>query len=509
MTRQVGRDRFARLSRRGEKVSPNTITLSVRASQKAALHTLTSMDEERQRLLENVEEYALTRQSSRPSSSSRRLALAVTASACVVVGACVATYVHYERQAPVTTRGVWSGSLSQVSWNPASGFSFKYESDRADYRARAEPAGRVIEDSIRKYYPSRIAPTSPPFDILYTIRDEPVTKCFEHKYNAEHCRSEALSPVFAFGSSPKNASRIPFLRSATLSVLAQCLDEDGVLRDSGAVITETTRFNKCKLLSMNGVGMFRKENMPDQSKYEWSALYDKAVWRGSDYPYLSPAVSSTAATASDPFVHSIELAGDKTAKIKEILADKAVGPRFRAVLMSFLHPNVIDAKFFNRYPIGGTLEQTRHEMGFSAVEMMTLTTMGRYKYQLDLGGAGGTTWRGVLPKLAMPGVLFHHETPMRDSFYSKIEPWKHYLPLDEDLGNFFQLIEWVKLHPDQARRISATATKWVEDFTTVASQLRHNYEALVVPLGEALAEVEGAPLAPVPFIEAHPGLKGV
>jgi len=140
---------------------------------------------------------------------------------------------------------------------------------------------------------------------------------------------------------------------------------------------------------------------------------------------------------------------------------------------------------------------------------MNLETLGRYRYQLDIGGAGGTTWRGILPKLAMPGILLHHETPMRDSFYDKIEPWKHYLPLDEDLGNFFKLVDWVKGHPDEARKISATATQWVEDFTTVASQLRHNYEKLVVPLGKALADAKGAPISPVPFTEAHPGLKGV
>ena len=471
------------------------------------------MADEREPLLaDDVEGGAVattTKTSTKQSSRTSRPALAFAASVCLVAGLGFASYIEQQRQAIPTTQGVWSGSLSRVSWNAASGFSFKYESYIDAYLKRAQPAGRVIEDSIRKYYPQRITPTSAPFDIFYTIRDEPVTKCFENNYNAKYCRSESLSPVFAFGSSPKNASRIPFLYSATLSVLAQCLDADGVLRDSEAVITETTRFEKCELLSMHGSGMFHKENMPDQSNYEWSALDDKAIWRGSDYQYLAPAVSSTAATASDPFVHSIELAGDKSAKIKEILAGDAVGPRFRAVLMSFLHPNVIDAKFFNHYPSGGTHEQTRHRMGFSAEHMMNLETLGRYRYQLDIGGAGGTTWRGILPKLAMPGILLHHETPMRDSFYDKIEPWKHYLPLDEDLGNFFELVDWVKRHPDEARKISATATQWVEDFTTVASQLRHNYEKLVVPLGKALADAKGAPISPVPFTEAHPGLKGV
>lgn len=149
------------------------------------------MADEREPLLaDDVEGGAVTtttrQQSSRlPWSSSWRLALAVAASVCLVAGVGVISYIEHQRQSIPTTKGVWSGSLSRVSWNPSSGFSFKYESYIDAYMNRAKPAGQVIEDSIRKYYPQRISPTSRPFDIFYTIRDEPVTKCFESKYNAD------------------------------------------------------------------------------------------------------------------------------------------------------------------------------------------------------------------------------------------------------------------------------------------------------------------------------------
>ena len=46
---------------------------------------------------------------------------------------------------------------------------------------------------------------------------------------------------------------------------------------------------------------------------------------------------------------------------------------------------------------------------------MNSDEMGRYKYQIDIGGWGGTTWTGLIHKLSMPGVLLHHETSMVDS----------------------------------------------------------------------------------------------
>ena len=57
----------------------------------------------------------------------------------------------------------------------------------------------------------------------------------------------------------------------------------------------------------------------------------------------------------------------------------------------------------------------------------------RYAVQVfaGIGGGGGTSWRRRLG-YGYAGVLFYHETPMRDSF-GKIEAWKHYIPVNEDL----------------------------------------------------------------------------
>jgi hypothetical protein len=80
--------------------------------------------------------------------------------------------------------------------------------------------------------------------------------------------------------------------------------------------------------------------------------------------------------------------------------------------------------------------------------------MSKYKYQIDFGGTGGTTWLGTITKLAMPGLLFHHETPTKDWFHDEIQPWVHYVPIHTNLSNLYDLYVWAETHPQQAQKIA-------------------------------------------------------
>jgi hypothetical protein len=69
----------------------------------------------------------------------------------------------------------------------------------------------------------------------------------------------------------------------------------------------------------------------------------------------------------------------------------------------------IDAKFVTGYH--GSLYQRLADKGIHVIgQRMEPSEMAKYKYQVDFGGGGGTTWEGTLLKLSMPGVLFHHES---------------------------------------------------------------------------------------------------
>ena len=60
------------------------------------------------------------------------------------------------------------------------------------------------------------------------------------------------------------------------------------------------------------------------------------------------------------------------------------------------------------------------EVGIATGHFMARPDIAKYKYHIDLGGGGGTTWMGTLEKLAMPGLLFHHITPVLPQYRKQI-----------------------------------------------------------------------------------------
>jgi hypothetical protein len=90
--------------------------------------------------------------------------------------------------------------------------------------------------------------------------------------------------------------------------------------------------------------------------------------------------------------------------------------------------------------------------------------ISEYKYQIDLAGAGGTTWTGTLEKLAMPGLLFHHETPAKDWYHDSLKAWYHYVPVRTDLADLKERYRWAEEHQDEARAIAERGTEFAKSF---------------------------------------------
>jgi hypothetical protein len=200
---------------------------------------------------------------------------------------------------------------------------------------------------------------------------------------------------------------------------------------------------------------------------------------------LTPSYPDFAST-SENFLPWLMEEANKMKAMKMLLRNSDVGPRFRAVLMSKLHPELIDAKFFNWKNQSSERDKMAAELGIDATERLTEEALGKYKYHLDLGGGGGTTWSGLIPKLTMPGVLLHHETSMKDSYFDTLKPWVHYVPVAEDLHDLAERVRWLETHPTAAQRISANANDWVRDFRRLRSLLAYNYRLLAVPLSLSL-----------------------
>ena len=424
----------------------------------------------------------------------------------------------------VSTQREFGPGLNKLEWNPKVGFKYSPRKTMSN-RFRGIATARLIEQTITRYYPSRITPKSKPFSVNFLVDDCPHTKC-SNKMFRRSCHVNAWEPIFAFGSSPKDPTIFPTMHSATLLTLKDCFNPSQTLGNTSFVVTEdmepTCRFLQypktvdnmpncdatAKGSATSGAcryyGLFNLDAMPNKEEYEWDNLITKGIWRGSDYPYLTGSWSHSKHDGAQ-FVARIAASHRRgpdhvNATMEAMLKSGAMGPRMRAVVMSRLHPETLDAKFFNwgQHHRGGPRELVD-------VKHIELDGFAKYKYQLDLGGGGGTTWSGVLPKLSMPGVLFHHETPMKDSYFDLLKPYVHYLPLDENLKNYDTLVTWVESHPEEAKKIAETSSEWIREFRKPANLLRHNYEVLVKPLAKALDP--SGKLQPVPFEKAHHGLK--
>lgn len=85
---------------------------------------------------------------------------------------------------------------------------------------------------------------------------------------------------------------------------------------------------------------------------------------------------------------------------------KDLSPRWRAIALSaqaeLYNETWIDAKFVGPMRDDSHENFRKHGVSVSASSHMDADIMSTYKYQLDLGGGGGTSWRGTLSKLEMP-----------------------------------------------------------------------------------------------------------
>ena len=115
----------------------------------------------------------------------------------------------------------------------------------------------------------------------------------------------------------------------------------------------------------------------------------------------------------------------------------------------------------------GSDEYARWEqIGVATGESMPLSELAKYRYHIDLGGGGGTTWSGTIEKLALPGLLFHHVTPMKDYIHDHLTPWKHYIPVSADLKDLRSKFNWAESHPVEAKRIADEGTKFMRELGT-------------------------------------------
>ena len=390
--------------------------------------------------------------------------------------------------------------IHTLQWTPQEGFSYDPYDHAEDLAQKVATVTDLLQKTIQMYYPGRLATNQQPFEIVFIVTDFPQTFCVDKsRHGADGgCNVKAWSPIFTFSSVPRDTSALPTLVGATLISLAE-----GVEAAMGSPPSKPAPRSWARIATFS----LEKDVAPERAReYEFDNLIPKIVWRGSDYPFLGPAFGEEHHREST--CHSILGRGwksnhcqlqemiefaDEEEAFRTMLMSNAITPRTRAVLMSRLDDSWIDAKFANSYFLAHPLaivatERSALAQKYDLDARMPLTgpEIAKYKYQLDLGGWGGTTWTGTIHKMTMPGCLFHHETNMKDSYFDDLVPYEHYIPVKEDLSDLRERFDQVEADPELCKRVSANANAWVDRFLSRRGLLRHNYEKLAVPLGKVI-----------------------
>jgi len=369
---------------------------------------------------------------------------------------------------------------------------------------------KIVAHSLRMLNPERFAgPTSPEFALALSSADYPGIKWDEClRQQRTDCiyggGGVELSPILQFGSS----FRQPLFPTMVTMPMPQknhlsCFHYfalHGIICDYYLQRSPS-----------NPQGLVFPENI--EGVTSWDDLIPQVVWRGTDFSYLHKLFPRLRPPDFDMDVASQIDLSDKVDKptaatyaMRQVY-DELI-PRWKGVVLTAeaereaeqlgkeqrrraraqrrRHPDEehretqeqpvpwANIKFAGAMYMGKKTAtpliqyyQQFTEYGIPASgEGMSLEDLGRYRYHIDLGGGGGTTWSGTLEKLGLPGLLFHHVTPTGDYLHEKLVPWVHYVPVKADLSDLREKFDWAESHPEMARQISDNATELARSWGT-------------------------------------------
>jgi len=325
----------------------------------------------------------------------------------------------------------------------------------------------LLVHALKELNPPRFEPEQPVFQLLFSAGDTISSTCV----NRGTCNFDAFAPLLLFGSAPTDPAVFPTAKGFPNWFYLSCLYDYKI-----------QGVNHCKWAE------------PVERTMSWEELIPTVIWRGRDFTFLplykqfAPFQKFKKSGALSNTLNNVTTRERATKKLMDHWDE--LSPRWRGVALTAQaevdNKTWIDAKFTGSVGVEVHNKFLERGVQVSTSERMDPTEMSHYKYQIDLGGGGGTTWRGTLTKLGMPGVLFHHETPTKDWFFDDMKKWIHYVPVDWTLGDLRDRFLWAQHNPKHAKRISDEASKLHEHFMQEPYMEKVYNELFVDYLGKVL-----------------------
>eukprot|EP01082_Thalassiosira_pseudonana_P015903 g13596.t1 g13596 contig9:134-3487(-) len=358
---------------------------------------------------------------------------------------------------------------------------------------------------LRALFPQHLNKDSTEFVLALSAGDSPLIHYDRCRKNELVCDSSV--PVLQFSSVLRDASE--FLPNR----LAMPVPQSNHL---GCFIHWIEHGDVCKPFlprsPTNQVGLVFGETV----SLTWEDLIPQVVWRGTDHAFLEallsprlrrPNFEKDVAREMSDISDNMTVALDGMRKVYDELV-----PRWKGVVWTVeaeseaMHKSGslpwADMKFSSVMQRGVKNDTAYYEQfknyGISAVgNKMSLEELAKYKYHIDIGGGGGTTWSGTLEKLALPGLLFHHETETRDTttiswslsdpIISLFSPDVHFVPVKQDLSDLKEKYDWAEQNPEKAKEISERATALIKSFGTTEGMESLFKEYIEEPLNKVIS----------------------
>mmetsp|Transcript_26863 Transcript_26863/g.48444 ORF Transcript_26863/g.48444 Transcript_26863/m.48444 type:complete len:646 (+) Transcript_26863:90-2027(+) len=386
--------------------------------------------------------------------------------------------------------------------------------------ARIYRVAAAVAYALRKNFPTHFQGAekgSEDFVVMMSTGDAPRIKRECLSPESKYCGSKRFAPILQFGSIFVNTEYLPSMVAMPLPVRPHmpCFDEWQVT--DGHVCQDLQPKVDLGDTSIKSGMVFGAAHTAEY----WDNLIPQIIWRGTDFQFLHTVFPGLRAPEFkldiEPKQQSFPKDGspddDKRWAINTLweMGDEQLLPRWRGVLLTseaeleareYTELNGgeppklpwVNIKFASnnvngiKVPASENEEyQLLHKLGIMAIgEHVNMNEQARYRYHIDLGGGGGTTWTGTIEKLALPGLLFHHMTPTKDWFHDLLVPWEHYVPVEMDLSDLRNKFEWAESHPVEAKQIAEQGTQFARWMGSVEGFGRMYEEHMVAPLRNVL-----------------------
>lgn len=102
---------------------------------------------------------------------------------------------------------------------------------------------------------------------------------------------------------------------------------------------------------------------------------------------------------------------------------------------------------------------------------MPMTEQARFKYLIDIRGTSWTDRVKVLLHLQRP--IFLVERPYKEWYFDALVPWKHYIPIKEDLSDLVKAYEYMEAHPKKYEELCLNMQDFANTYLSPEPVLRY------------------------------------